>query len=288
MHVIYVITDTIDKIQYVGSKRWYRTAKHESKYLGSPNCQSKRNKNYKLQQNWLAAIQSRPETFKFNVIAEFKTISRTELLRYEGLIQMYYNVVKSDKFINAAIANVSYGMYGDTMSSLTDDEKKARKKKISEGLRKTFDAMPEDERRRKFTKYGKNNGMYGKHHSEKTKARIRLKNIGSTPPNKGLTNVELFGQEKAKDISTKLSISARNRTGEKNSFYGKHHTKETRQAISIANTGRIPVNASKISIDSQLYNSIREASRKLHIKHTTIWYRLQSVNPKFNTYIKLT
>lgn len=103
---------------------------------------------------------------------------------------------------------------------------------------------------------GKNNFMYGKHHTEKTKQKIskanKGKNIGKNNPN-----------------------------------YGKKHTKETRNKISKANKGKIIPKDVKDKISASLgkevamidkkemkiisiYKSTREAERMTGIPHTNI------------------
>lgn len=99
----------------------------------------------------------------------------------------------------------------------------------------------------------------------------------------GRTHIELFGEEKAKEISKKLSKIASARIGDKNTFYGKKHTTETKEKIRQANTGRKPPNVRKIIIDDNEYESLSDANRKLDIKVPTIWHRLKSENyPNYN------
>ena len=64
-------------------------------------------------------------------------------------------------------------------------------------------------------------------------------------------------------IKAKESEYAKQRTGSKNSFYGKHHTEETKRKISLANKNRIPTNAYKVKIDGIIYDSLTEVSAYL-------------------------
>jgi len=66
---------------------------------------------------------------------------------------------------------------------------------------------------KKSTK-GEKNGMYGKHQTVETKEKIGKKNLGNTPwnlgkdpYNKGKTLIEMYGEEKAKEIKEKRSKS---------------------------------------------------------------------------------
>lgn len=46
-----------------------------------------------------------------------------------------------------------------------------------------------------------------------------------------------YGKQHSKETREALSMIAKNRTGDKNPFYGRQHSEETKQKISIANTG---------------------------------------------------
>ena len=54
---------------------------------------------------------------------------------------------------------------------------------------------------------------------------------------KGKTFEEAFGEEKAKQIKEILSKCASEKVGEKNPFYGKHHSEETKKKISNTKKG---------------------------------------------------
>jgi hypothetical protein len=69
---------------------------------------------------------------------------------------------------------------------------------------------------------GKNNPFYGKHHSEKTKEKIRIGLIGKV---EGKNNPNYGNGNKIK--------------GKLNPFYGKHHTNKTKKIISEKNKGKL-------------------------------------------------
>ena len=77
-----------------------------------------------------------------------------------------------------------------------------------------------DEINKKKGRSGSEHHMYGKHHSEETKEKIRQANIG-----------RVQSDETRKKISDAM-------IGENNPFYGKTHTDETRKKISEANKGK--------------------------------------------------
>ena len=93
------------------------------------------------------------------------------------------------------------GSNGNNFKGKTDEEMKIICEKISKA------------------NSGENNYMYGKHHSEKTKEKLRLLNIGKTA-----------SDETKKKMSEK-------RKGKNHPLYGKHHTDESKQKISKANSG---------------------------------------------------
>jgi len=102
---------------------------------------------------------------------------------------------------------------------------------------------------------------------------------------KGKTNVEIFGEEKAKIVSKKLSKIASERIGSKNPFYNMHHSVNTRERISSNRLGKYFGNQNiKFKIDDTEYSSLGDASKKLGIHITTISFRLKSNNKKFENY----
>lgn len=115
----------------------------------------------------------------------------------------------------------------------------------------------------------------------------KLKKFFETNTNhiSGKTYIEYFGEEKAAEIKKKISEYASLRIGEKNSFFGKTHSKETKDNLAKNRIGKyygeqnIP-----FLIDNIEYKSLGEASKFLNIHITTIRWRLKSVNQKFSNY----
>lgn len=76
-------------------------------------------------------------------------------------------------------------------------------------------------------------------------------------------------------------MNCNDKTGKNNPFYGKNHSIETIQKISKANSGKIPKNRRKISINGIEYNSLACASKKLNIHVSTICHRLKTKKPGY-------
>jgi len=68
---------------------------------------------------------------------------------------------------------------------------------------------------------------------------------------KGKTLEKILGDGNAQKIKQKMSID---RMGEKNSFYGKKHTQETKNQISVKNTGYVMSKKRKVELSEQMSN----------------------------------
>jgi len=93
-----------------------------------------------------------------------------------------------------------------------------------------------------------------------------------------------YGFIASKDLRKKRSI---NSSGSKNSYYGKHHSEETKRKIGKMHKGKqlserikTKLKATKwsraIFIDGKFYNSISEAGRKLNIHRNTLTNRIKN------------
>jgi len=101
----------------------------------------------------------------------------------------------------------------------------------------------------------------------------------------GKKHKEIFGEEKAKEISDKISNFASTRVGEKNAFYGKHHSEETKKIAHDRMIGKYFGEQNiRFSINGKEYDSLGIASKELDIPITTIRWRIKSNNVKFTEY----
>jgi hypothetical protein len=120
---------------------------------------------------------------------------------------------------------------------------------------------------------GKNNAHFGK---------PRDKKIIDAMRNGTLKYVKIHGHGPTKGIKAsdetraKLSKFAKTRIGEKNSFYGKTHSKELIEHFKALNKGKKPSNMKPVIINQVEYESLAEASRQTGIKNTTILFRIRS------------
>ena len=80
-------------------------------------------------------------------------------------------------------------------------------------------------------------------------------------------------------------IRNENRSGEKNSFFGKQHSEETKKKLSEKRKGKKPSNVTKVEIDGIVYESLAEASRQTGIPSPTILWRIKSKNKKYGNYL---
>lgn len=247
MDVIYIIEDSLSGLKYIGSKKNWGG---EDTYWGSLSCQSKRLKKYKLQEEWKEHFRDHKETFSFTILEKHQNLDYSSLLKRERFYQEKYNVLKDRLFVNACLAG-GVGFIGE----------------------------------------GENNPMYGKKHSKESieKMSVKQKENGErySKERKGVSKEEYLGKEKADIFKKKMSNIAKQRTGEKNSFYGKHHTPETVKHIKEKLKGLKPPNIKKIYIEGEIFEGLKNAEKHTGVKVTTIWHRIHSKNKKYKNYYYL-
>lgn len=285
MDIVYLITDTVTGLKYIGSKKDWQGP---GTYFGSPSCKSPVFKKYALQQEWKKAVKERPETFELTILESFDSIPHKNLFEKEREWQVKYNVNKSTEFINIKLATKS--TLGNLYEDLDDEESDALKKRVSDGVNKTLNKMAPEERKEKWSRPGESNPNYGNKWSDEKKKKsseIVKQEYASGKRKKyklGKTNKELFGEEKAEEMSKRLSDIASKRVGDKNTFFGKKHSEETKEKLRKINLGKKPTNTKIVIIDGIKYEGLTEASKTTGIKPTTIWYRIKSKNPKYKEY----
>jgi len=268
---IYKITNTINGKFYIGSSkniehRWYihksqlKNGKHINIYL-----QRAYNK-YGL------------NVFICDIICICDGYSSDRLLNLEQYFLDKINTKSYNLSKNAKGGdNISYHPNKEDIS-----------KKISKSLKEKYKSK-EYLDNVKERRVGNNNPMYGKNHTENSKKKIseKLKDYYKSNKNykSGKKFEDVFDKDKVKQLKENLSNKASKRIGNKNSFYGKKHTKKTKKIISEKRKNKININQCvAVIIDDKEYYSLAEASRILKIPISTILWRIKSKNIKFINY----
>lgn len=77
----------------------------------------------------------------------------------------------------------------------------------------------------------------------------------------------------------------RDRSGDKNHFFGKNHSEKTKEKLRKANLGKVNESQEKkISINGIVYRSLSEAARQLNENASKLAFRAKSKNVKFKDY----
>lgn len=174
---------------------------------------------------------------------------------------------------------------GDIISTHPEYEKIIAK--ITEAVRKNMGKMTKEEKRKKWARYGSDNPNYGNGWSEKSKkeASERMKQRFRSPEER--KKISDFQKKRFRNPEERKKISdfAKTRTGSKNPFYGKKHTKETKEKIGRKNLGRYTGNQEKpVEIDGVIYRSVSEAARQNGIGPALVVFRIKSKNKRFSGY----
>lgn len=266
---IYKIVNINNNKFYIGSsknldKRWY-IHKNKLKNNNHINCI--------LQRSW---NKHGEKSFKFDIL---ELCDNEKLFERE---QFYLDELKPEYNIGAKSTG------GDNLTK--NPKREDIIKKMSIANKKKYDILTDEEKRKYSEKYmGEKNPNFGNKWNDDMRKNMSLimkeyfKNHDHYKT--GKKHDEIFGDDKAKEISKKISEYASTRTGDKNSFFGKEHTDETKQKLRNNRMGKyfgeqnIP-----FIVDNKEYNSLGEASKDLNIPTTTIRWRIRSKNEKFSEY----
>lgn len=259
---IYVIRNNVNGKVYVGStKNFYNRKLTHFKLL-------KENKHWNIRLQRSFNVHGE-EHFEFEII---------ERIPYEKELiierENYFILTMKSKEHGYNIADASFG---DCLSNHPFREEIIQK--ISKSVKENIAKLSEEERKIKFGVYGERNGMSNRKHSSESK---QLMSAGQKKYKLIHGHGAAKGCKMPESHRRKLSNFAKTRTGEKNPFYGREHSEESRRKIGTANSGKRPANAKIIVIDNVEYKNRDEAEAVTGIKASTLYYRAKSNNPKFN------
>lgn len=165
--------------------------------------------------------------------------------------------------------NIADASFGDCLTN------HPRREEIISKMKKTIQdkisAMSEEERKEKWSQPGVKNGMYGRHRTEEEKRHLSECLKGRPSKLKGIPKTE----EHKRNLS-KSRIEKGVAKGEKNPFYGKHHSEETKKHLSEMNKGKMPPNRRKVKVDEQIFESVAECAKNFGVCSGTVLFRIKS------------
>ena len=264
---IYAIRNLVDGKFYIGSaknfhNRWLR---HQRDLRNNNHCSTK----------LLRAVNKHGiENFVFGIV-EYVPYDKTIIVDREDHYIDLFNTKTSGY-------NIADASFGDVLSDHPNKSDIIARRSVTtkaNNLTKT-----KEERSKIYGCHGANNGMYGKTHTPEARKIISEKLTGKESYRKDKSFDELFDKETSERLKKGLSDYAKTRTGEKNPFFGKTHSEETKQKLSIASTGRVSANRLAVVIEGIEYPSYAHASKTLDIPVVTIRWRVLSKNKKFVNY----
>jgi group I intron endonuclease len=206
--------------------------------------------------------------------------------------------IKEKDTINKGYNLTDGGTGGDT-SQFIDYSSNEWKEGQKNRAKNYWNNLSDEERKTRSQKVlGEKNGMFGKVGYWKDKnipKEIIQKQLESRRSYEGSKNPNWKGGISmcyCKTCGIKISQNAEyckdhivyDRAKEKNAFYGKTHTEETKKQLSEKRMGKKPTNMRQVIINGVTYESVSEASRQTGIQSTTILWRINSKNKKFENY----
>lgn len=210
------------------------------------------------------------QVFKFEIIDTFETIEESRLAE-QMLIDAHWGLECYNMSKHASGGDlISYHPNRDMIVA-----------KMKDSLIKRYAKMSTEERKIMFERMvGESNPMFGRNHTEESKKLISEALTGKYTGE----NSHRFGVIATEVTKEKMSLFASTRTGEKNAFYGKTHTDETKSVLRDKSLGKVPTNARKVNINGDIYTSLAEAAKVLDVAVGTILHRIKSPNELYAGY----
>ena len=260
---IYKITNKVDGRFYIGSTINFekRKKKHINTLIKS------KHHNLFLQR---AFNKYGIEVFDFS----YKEKKVQNICELQKLEERYINFCWS----SGRLYNVSKKGCGGDLISYHPKNKEFKELQSKLATERYANMSYEDKKEMSLRNLGEKNPNYGNKWADdqKKKASERMKNNRESffYSCNGKTYEELFGDEKAKELKENLSKLAKEKKGEKNPFYGKKHTDETKLKISKSRKGIVYESiCKKVLYNGIIYNSASDCARQLGLKNVTVSYR---------------
>lgn len=256
---VYVLTNVRTKLFYIGyTKNIDNRLKAHMSQLKSGT-----HSNVVFQKNFLPGDELRCTCFYYPTIEESR----------EAEIEFIHMALNGPyKYLMTNIL-ISKG-FGDALTHHPNkDVIIARRMKTS---KEKISRMTPEDRKKRWSRPGILNPMYGKTHTEETRKKLSSVNMGN---HRGL------GRKLSSGHIEKISERAKLRLGDKNSFYGKHHSEKTKQFLREKFKGQLPVNAIKISAEGKEFGSYAEAARFFNISNELVRYRINK--SKYTNWYKI-
>lgn len=269
---IYKILNLVNGKFYIGSTKNFR--KRRRNHLS--RLRNNKHENIHLQRSW-----NKYGEHSFDVLIIEET---TDLLIRE---QYYLDNLKPHFNIGLSACG------GDTLTN--HPQRETIIEKIKQGTIRRFENRTEEEKQRYIDNItGEKNPNYGnKWNDEQIKRASEYRK--KHPPSEEHVQKMIAGSKRAWQDPDYKKRWSKNREGEGNSFYGKHHSEETANRIREAkkhqffnSTPEERYNKNPqtraVSIDGVIYFGVSEAARQLGVCPATIVFRIKSKNKKFVNY----
>lgn len=168
------------------------------------------------------------KSFFVDICDKFDSENDARAKEQEYIDNNYDYIYNISKFSKGCGDLISYHPRRDEIAKLQHNLVKHR-----------FDNMNDEEYRAWCDKFkGFKNPMYGKHHTKEARAKMSQARLGVPNKHKGEKLEEIVGEEEAKRLKAQMSARGKKLVGDKNPFYGKHHSDRTKKLISKKNSGR--------------------------------------------------
>ena len=272
MVCIYGIKNKVNGKIYIGSTRNF----HDRQLVHQRTLLAGKHINILLQRSYMVHGEN---SFDYVIIETLDpNISQVDLhSREDYYIDLYRSKHRDFGY------NIANACGGDMYTNHPDCDK--LKRDSAERLQAWRDALSDEEKLALAdSRRGSGNSMYGKTHSDAVKQFLSDINSGRNHTNETIHKMKAsFTPERRESISN----FAKTRTSDRNPFYGKQHTSETKDKIRKGQEKYKDLHrgGKSFTIDDIKYPSLSVASKATGLHPTVIQWRINSKNPKFSGYI---